>query len=191
MEPIGVFEGPQWSPQEPIGTLKSGSPLSPSGVVGGIVTSHPHGICGVTTADSMQVPTLTVHVIPEGDPLYVTPFHHCIKALLPERPRDYARAAADRLAGVRDTSSRRSKDVVDGLAGLSSWFCRIWTASRLTSRWRGPRAAPARARWKVPVRVPVREGDSAEAYRVISSRADSAPGISSAAPSAGGAGPTV
>ena len=71
---IAVGIGPACS-----GCGESGSPLSPSGIVGGIVTSHPHGICGVTTADSRQVPTLTVHVIPEGDPLYVTPFHHCIK----------------------------------------------------------------------------------------------------------------
>jgi hypothetical protein len=60
----------------------SGSPTAPTSPNTPTTTTsvaHELGICGVTTFESSQRPTLLPIVIPEDDPLYGVGFHYCMK----------------------------------------------------------------------------------------------------------------
>ena len=53
-----------------------GSPTVPTPTTS---VTHELGVCGVTSFESSQRPTLLPIVIPEGDPMYGVGFHYCMK----------------------------------------------------------------------------------------------------------------
>ena len=64
------------------GGSKDGSPTAPTSSNDPTPTTtvaHELGICGVTTFESSQRPTLLPIVIPEGDPMHGVGFHHCMQ----------------------------------------------------------------------------------------------------------------